>query len=134
MFLLDWYKEWLDIRAKKNVVVQEEKVCASCETLKQQLEIANYERNKMLDRIMEKPKVEPERVVAPIPTSRPVVMPWRIRQQTMEREDRMKAAAMKNAAQPDIKSAAQPPVVDKELEELEKELDSATAARESQSN
>lgn len=128
MFLLDWYKQWLDIRteyrAKKLQTDEVEEVCASCETLKQQLEIANYEKEKLLNRIMEKP--EPERVSAPEPqATRPRMVPWNVRRQMLEREDREKARLMRDAPKPDA-------TLKSDVAELEKEMDVAAAEREQQ--
>ena len=66
--------------------------------------------------------------------TRPQVMPWRVRQQMLEREDRAKAATEQRAAKPDseIKKDTNPEK-DTELEDLEKELNNAESARESQS-
>lgn len=127
MLLLDWYRQWLEIRtefrAKRAEVSQEEKICQSCETLKQQLEIANYEKQQLLNRIIEKPAPEPEK--QPIEVTRPKMIPWNVRKQMLEREDREKAKLMKNAPKPDAEKA--------DVAELEKELDIASAEREAQS-
>jgi hypothetical protein len=134
MFLLDWYKEWLNIRAevaqrKRDLskdVRQEEKVCESCETLKQQLEISNYEKDRLLNRLLEKPDKEPDRTIAPEPQAlKPRMVPWAVRKQMLEREDREKARSLRGAAQPDTKEA-------EETAAFEKELNDATAARESE--
>ena len=93
MFLLKWYKEYLEVKGNK--------VCESCETLKQQLEIANYEKKQLLNRMLEKPEpipVEPLKEIMP-----PKSLPWRARRQILEAEDREKARAMREAAKPDAK-------------------------------
>jgi hypothetical protein len=122
MFLLKWYKEWLEIRASFK---EEAKVCESCETLKQQLEIANHEKDKLLARIMEKPEPTPERTVAPEMLTRPRMIPWAARRQMLESEDRAKAKAIKEAAQPDKKKEEAASIA-----EFEKEMDNAAAERE----
>jgi len=48
-------------------------------------------------------------------------MNWKVKQQMLEAEDRQRAAAMRNAAQPDT------------VEDLEKELDIVSAEREANS-
>jgi len=137
MILLDWYQQWLEIRAEFKAkkfeltreVKQEDTICQSCETLRQQLEIANYEKKQLLERLLEKPVTEPERTTAPeLVAPRPKTVPWHIRRQMLEREDREKARALKGAAIPD--SATEK--VD--VEELEQELGVAEKAREQQSN
>jgi hypothetical protein len=114
MFLLRWYKEYLEVK--------EQKVCSSCETLRQQLEISNYEKKQLLNRILEKP--EPIAEKEPPEITRPRSIPWNLRKQIMEREDREKARAMKEAAKPDSAIT---------VEELEKEMKVAEAIREADS-
>lgn len=131
MLLLDWYREWLEIRsefkAKKfeltREVKQEDTVCQSCETLRNQLEIANYEKRQLLDRLLHTPEKEPERIKAPeLVAPRPKTIPWHVRKQMLETEDRAKARALKDAAQPDTAKV--------DVSELEKELGIAEKARE----
>lgn len=125
MFLLDWYKEWIQIRQQKNVVIKEEHHCDSCETYRQQLEIANFEKKQLLDRIFEltKKEVPVERTTAVPMVTRPQAIPWRVRQQMLEAEDRAKAATERRAAKADVKEEVT-------LEDLEKELDNAGQQRE----
>lgn len=130
MFLLDWYKQWLDIRtefrARQAEVVVEETVCKSCETLKQQLEVANYEKEKLLNKLLTTPDKEPERTTAPEPQAvRPKTVPWHVRRQMLEREDREKAKLLRNAPKTDTEQKA-------DVAELERELDVAEATREAQ--
>jgi hypothetical protein len=140
MFLLEWYRQWLTIRAEFKAkkfeltreVTTEQKICQSCETLKQQLEIANYEKKQLLDRLLFKPSPEAERTVAPEPTAvRPRSIPWHVRRQMLETEDREKARALKDAAKPDSANQTNQKV---DVEELERELNVAEKARESESN
>lgn len=72
---------------------EESKVCASCETLKLQIAIANAEKQALLETIVSfarpaehqaSPQVEPEHL-------RPKVMTWNVRRQMLEAEDRKKA-------------------------------------------
>jgi len=129
MFLLDWYERYLEIkynsRKLKNEVVVEEKVCQSCETLKQQLEFSNYEKTQLLAKILEKP--EPEiKPAEPPQITRPRTVPWHVRRQMLEAEDRVKAQRLKEVPKPDSE------VTKESTEELEKELDIATRKRESE--
>lgn len=131
MFLLDWYQQYLDIRQAHKV----EKVCESCETLKLQLSLANEEKARLLERVMEKPIPIPERTEAPpmrnvIPKG---AMPWRVRQQMLEREDREKARAMREVPKPDA-VIADAEVTKKEQEEFEAEVANAERAREASSS
>lgn len=123
--MFNWLKELLELRSdnleRRIRLTHEDKICQSCETLRQQLEIANYEKQELLKRILK----EPEPVVQGKnleEVSRPKTISWRLRQQMLEREDREAARAMKNAAQPDTKST----------EDLEKDLDIASAEREAE--
>ncbi len=95
-------------------------VCESCETLKQQLEIANYEKKQLMDRILEKPALESKPELREVTVPRAV--PWPVRRQMLEAEDREKARLMREAPKP------------VSTEDLEKELDIAAKAREAQGN
>lgn len=100
-----------------------EKICKSCEILQYEVERLRSENERLLSRILEKPEVTIERTVAPEPIAAPPRrVPWAIRRQMLEAEDREKARVMANAPQP------------QSTEELEKELDIATAAREGKSS
>lgn len=111
MFLLKWYREYLEVKGNK--------VCESCETLKHQLEVANYEKKQLLDRLLFTP---PPVSVEPAPEiTTPKSLPWRARRQILEAEDREKARAMREAAKPDAVIST---------EDLEKELNVVEKARE----
>lgn len=134
MLLLDWYRQWLDIRAEFKAkkfeltreVTSEQSICQSCETLRQQLEISNYEKKLLLNRLLEKPEPVEERIKAPeLIAQRPRVTTWAAKRQMLEREDRELARSLREAAKPDGEKA--------DIAELEKELGVAEKARESQS-
>ena len=91
-------------------------VCPSCEILKQQLDVANLEIRRLLDKILEKP--EPEPVREPPQITIPRNIPWSVRRQMLEAEDREKARLMKEAPKP------------VSTEDLEKELNIAATERE----
>jgi len=95
---------------------EDSKVCPSCETLKHQLEVVYYEKKQLLDRLLEKPEKEASPVLREV--SKPVNVPWNVRRQMLEAEDREKAKLMSAAPIP--------------TEELEKELDVASEKRENQ--
>ncbi len=125
MFLLDWYKQWLDIRTefrtKSLETKQVETVCQSCETLKQQLEFSNYEKTQLLNKLLKEPEAPP--VTEAPQVTRPRMVPWNVRRQMLEREDREKAKLLRNAPKPDAVA---------DVAALEKELDIASAEREAQ--
>jgi hypothetical protein len=130
MFLLDWYKQWMDIRTELRLRESElnPKICESCETLKHQLEISNHEKKQLLDRLLEKPEPVKEVVRNETPMMLPRNIPWNVRRQMLEAEDREKARVLKNAPKPDS-------AIDKvETEELEKALDLAAEQRDKQSS
>lgn len=136
MFLLEWYREFTRIRAearglKINLLNEEKEDCKSCETLRQQLEIANYEKEKLLNRLLEKPEPIKEET-KPVMVSKPRTVPWAIRRQMLEKEDREAARAMKNAAQSDS-VLTNVKLSKEEIIEFEKELDNATETREATS-
>lgn len=84
--------------------------CGTCELLRIQLDESNRERRELLTRLLEKDRPEPTQ---PVKTEeyRPIqsqFVPWRVRQQMLEAEDRKKAELLKRHKD--------------EVDELEKEL------------
>ena len=80
-----------------------------------------------MSRLLEKPTIIPEREQAPpmkVPIN-PRSMPWNVRRQMLESEDREKARAQREAPKPD---AAIP--TKEEVAEFEKEVNDAEATRE----
>lgn len=84
-------------------------VCEVCEVLRGQLERSERERHELLVRLLDPPgevRVNtPEEEIKPI---KPQHIPWRVRQQILEQEDRHKAKVMRDKVQ--------------EIADLEKEL------------
>jgi len=69
-------------------VAQDERVCLSCETLRQQLEIVNYEKRELLNKLIR----EPEAPIQPdFSQMKPRMIPWNVRRQELEAEDRKRA-------------------------------------------
>lgn len=100
MKLLDWYKDWHDFYYS----------CKSCETLREQLSIANEEKRQLLVTLQSYHK-KPEAEVPLEPTEqRPIgrKIPWKVQRELMEAEDREKARILNT--------------VDKTNEELEEIL------------
>ena len=83
--------------------------CEACEILRAQLEQSSRERLDLLNRLLDKDKVEPPTVTSeefqPI---KPQFTPWRVRQAMLEAEDRHKAKLMNDKV--------------KEIEDLEREV------------
>ena len=83
--------------------------CETCEILRMQLAESNAERKDLLHRLLEKDKSEPPPSVIEEHTPiQPQFIPWRVKQQMLEAEDRQRAKLMRNKAE--------------EIQELEKEL------------
>lgn len=69
--------------------------CTSCETLRQQLALANQENSRLLDLIIVKNQPVIEKVDnQPSISLGPKTVPWRVRQQMLEQADREMAATM----------------------------------------
>lgn len=92
-------------------------ICKSCETLKQQLEIANFEKEKLLNRLLEKPIVEEAPVQNELKPIQPRTVPWHVRKQMLENESRESARLLRDKVE-EIKQSSEPLTV----EEIEKEL------------
>ena len=126
-----WLREWYEIRAEereRQFRLREEQnanklVCSSCEILKVELENAHREKSELLRKLLEKDTPNPVTTAPKMETlPRPQKhLSWAVKQQMLEAEDRAKAVALKNAAQPIS------------TEDLEKELETASIERENQS-
>ena len=98
--------------------IQDARICSSCETLKQQLEIANYEKRELLNKLI---KPEPIQVEQPdFSQMRPKAVPWRVRREELEAEDRKRAQLLKEKEK-ELKSVVANHVSET-VDELEKEL------------
>lgn len=113
-----WLRELLEIRAEFR---ERNKICPSCETLKEIIATERFEKKQLLDKLtLEKPPVmeEPPANMTPIQSR---MIPWRVKRQLLEAEDRKKAELLRNAPKPDA-----------EVVDLEQELGLAEKARESE--
>jgi hypothetical protein len=94
-------------------------VCESCEILKQQLEIANFEKRQLLQAVLDNAKSnnQPSTVEVNYEQIKPKMATWAMRKQMLEAEDRKQAELMKRS------SITEDIVVnDAEIEALEKQL------------
>ncbi len=138
--MFNWLKEILDIKYENRMrnaqlwkeqqmgsfeIEKDKKVCESCETLRQQLEIANYEKSQLLATILHKP--EPVKDTEPVAITKPRTIPWHVRRQMLETEDREKARIIRNAPKPDSTVAETI-----STEDLEKELGVAETTRQAE--
>jgi hypothetical protein len=137
--MFGWLRELLEIKYEfrerrtrlTTEVKKDEVICQSCETLKTQLEIANYEKSQLLGKLLKEPEKESERTEAPPMNHVPRVVPWQVRRQMLEREDREKAKLLKNAPKPVVATTKVETEEDKKETELfEQELKNAEQARE----
>lgn len=97
MFLLKWYREYLDIKNERETKKRELQYCEACETLKLQLSVANEERRFLLEKLTDKPDEvkesnhEPQNLKPILPNR----VPWAVRRQMLESEDRAAAKALR---------------------------------------
>lgn len=104
--MFNWLRELLELRyefreKRLNLEREGNEVrCESCEILKIQLDRSNIERDKLLFRILERPtEVMNEK---PVDITPPRNIPWNVRKQMLEQEDRMKAKLMREAPSPQL--------------------------------
>ena len=67
-----------------------ERVCNTCEVLRHELEIIRLERDKLLSKLIDKP-IEPVVEHTEVKPIMPHAIPWKVRRQMLEAEDREKA-------------------------------------------
>jgi|SRR5882672_9047718 len=88
---------------------QEDSVCASCETLRLQLEIANYEKRQLLESILRPQQSVPSAIQGTPQALQPKSIPWSVRKQMLESEDRKQAQLMREAQEQSNKLATSIP-------------------------
>lgn len=95
--------------------LRDSKICKSCETLRVQLEISNFEKKQLLDKLLHKDDViqPPQQDYQPI---MPKNIPWGVRRQMLEEESK-RAAALLKEREKEIKVT-----VNGKVEAIEKEL------------
>jgi len=84
--------------------------CETCEILREQLHKSDAERRDLLIRLLEPKQTEPPSIPSEIELKpiTPQFTPWRVKQQMLEEEDRVKAKLMRDRT--------------KEIADLEKEV------------
>lgn len=138
--MFNWLRELIEIKRElaeirnesirsKIEIKTDEQICKSCETLRQQLEIANYEKNELLHKLLKDPEPIPVQN-EPVKITRPRMLPWNVRRQILEKEDREKAKLMRTAPKPisEVKDDTERI----STEELEKELEIVEDARQTE--
>ena len=109
----------------------EKHICQSCEILKQQLAIANDEKRHLLNKLINPTELVEAEKEPPV-LLKPRHIPWKVKQQILEAEDR-KAAELKREKQKEINNMNSiKPInnTNEDVAELEKELDIVSSARE----
>lgn len=95
-------------------------ICQTCEILRDQLDESNRERKELLHKLLEKDKPEPLPLATEEPKPiTPNYVPWRVRQQALEAEDKRAAQLMRDRQ--------------REIQALEKELGVGDASEVSRS-
>ena len=122
MFLLNWYREYLEIKNTRAIQQRELQYCEACETLKLQLAVANEERKFLIQKLTAEPVtetrlVEPQ-VLKPILPNR---IGWNTRRQMLESEDRERAKILKKN-QDELKTDSKNDSKILTINEIEKEL------------
>lgn len=105
--MFNWLRELYDIRLEYAARIRE---CPGCDILRQQLAILNRQNQDLLSKVIDRP-VETQ-VSQPIEITPPKNVPWRIRRQMLETEDREKARILRDAPTPKVST-----------EDLEREMD-----------
>lgn len=126
----NWLKELLDIRQEyyfnklrlRNESETDRNICQSCEVLKTALERANLEKDKLLRELLTGDIDNPPMMRDDVPLALPKNIPWNVRKQMLEREDRERARILNDAPIP------------KSTEDLEKELRNAESNRSKSAN
>ena len=104
--------------------LEQSRICRSCELLEMQLAIERGEKQELLKKILNPPQpvvIQQEPPAITIPKA----VPWHVRRQMLEREDREKAKLMRDAPKPAVDKVS--------TEDLEKELGIAEQERETTS-
>lgn len=112
--MINWFHRFLNPHCPHCKEENDEsKVCASCETLRSQLERLTFENDRLLSKLIDKPSEV--QIQQPIEVTKPRMIPWKLRQQMLESEDRERAKLMKDAPKPSTGTSSS-------IEDLEKEL------------
>jgi hypothetical protein len=90
--MFNWLKEWRELHE-----------CRSCDTLREQLSVSNRDRERLLSLLLEKNTPVPDSIPKepPQPIKNPFV-PWRLKQQQLEREDHILAEQKRAQLEKDV--------------------------------
>jgi len=88
--ILEFIREWADIRRESK------SYCKSCETLKEQLNQVNHEKRMLLEQFLHPVTKETVQMMPESPKPiMPNIVPWSVKKQMLEQEDRAKAATLR---------------------------------------
>ena len=132
MWLLNWYRQWKQIRAE----FHEDKVCISCESLKQQVEILQHNNNELLQGLLAagRPSPEPRQNLDNLKPMMPRRLPWAQKRQMLEAEDRHRASLLRDKQKEMNPTPPVASVASTTLEELEQEVGVVDASEERETN
>ncbi len=122
MTIKDWIHHLINPHCLHCQEIREENlVCKSCEILKQQLEIANYEKKQLLDSIVNslRPREETAKEIN-YEAVRPKMTAWKVQRQMLEAEDRERARILRE--QNKLDDISMDKDLNLEIEELEKRV------------
>lgn len=143
MFLLSWYNEFLSIRRENErlkIELRKESICESCEYLKMQIAREQELNRELMEKLTDKPEpmvIAEPKVQVPIPK----FIPWKVRKQMLEAEDRRTAQVLKDkqnemqqalrqTENPNIQGPVVAPDDDPDVIALEQEMDLISKERE----
>lgn len=100
---------------------EESRLCKSCEVVKHQLEIANYEKKQLLEAILDgaKPRASYQQKPVEYEPLKPKSIPWQVRKQMLEAEDRERAKLMSKQKTEEVRIDND---LTNEIREMEEEL------------
>lgn len=116
--MANWFHRFLNPHCPDCMLeIQDKTICRSCETLRTEVARLTQDNERLLNVLLD--KNIPNKVTSEVPMMirPPVNVPWNVKRQILEREDRERAKLMKEAPKP----------VD--VNELEKELNIAEENR-----
>lgn len=119
--MANWFHRFLNPHCPEcKLDSQDKRVCQSCETLKTEVARLTADNERILNTLIEKKGLEnfqPEKT--PVMLRPPSAIPWNVRRQMLEREDRERAKILKNA----------PKAETTDVSDLERELNIAEETR-----
>jgi predicted DsbA family dithiol-disulfide isomerase len=81
-------------------IAESTRICESCETLKTEIARISSENERLLNRLLNPPTIHEEKKELSEVLKMPRNIPWNVRRQMLEAEDREKAKLMKEAPKP----------------------------------